>query len=99
MNADRKTPLTTGATVLARRRRVTALWLRRGVLEESFQHLCDYGVGRSECASLLVCRYRPGGPRYPRDAHGAGRLACGCEVDSAWVIQFFLELRRTRQKA
>ncbi len=78
---------------------MSALRLRRGVLEESFQHLRDCGGGRNECV-LYWCAAVDQPDLLVRVVHPVHRgWPAGYEVDSAWVTQFFLELRRTRQTA
>ena len=67
------------------------------VLDSSFRQLRECGAGRSErvvywCASLD----QP--DRLTRAVHPMHRAGHGgYEVDSAWVTQFFLDLRRARQ--
>jgi len=76
---------------------VNAVRLRRRVLEGSFQHLRHCGAGRNECV-LYWCAATDQPDVVARVVHPAHRgWPTGYTVDSAWITQFFLELRRTRR--
>jgi hypothetical protein len=76
---------------------VTTLRLPATLLGESFAQLRTCGAGRHECIAywcaavdepdLLTCVVHP--------VHHAG--PAWYEVDSAWVTEFFLQLRQDRQ--
>jgi hypothetical protein len=73
------------------------LRLPRQILDGTFQQLRDCGAGRAECVVYWCASLDEPGllARVVHPVHHAGRA--GYEVDSAWVTQFFLELRSTRE--
>ena len=76
---------------------MSALRLPRAVLDSSFQQLRDCGAGRTECV-VYWCAVSDQSDlltRVVHPLHHAGPR--GYEVDSAWVTQFFLDLRRTQE--
>ena len=76
---------------------MSALRLPRAVLDSTFRQLRDCGAGRAECVVYWCASLDQPGllARVVHPVHHAGPR--GYEVDSAWVTQFFLELRRTRE--
>ena len=73
------------------------LRLPRPVLDSSFRQLRDCGAGRAECV-VYWCASLDQPDLLTRAVHPVHRAgAAGYEVDSAWVTQFFLDLRSTRQ--
>ena len=76
---------------------MSALVLPRAILEESFGQLRECGAGRAECVVYWCAALgQPGRlPRLVHPVHQAGYGGYG--VDSAWITQFFLGLRRTRE--
>ena len=76
---------------------MSTLRLPRAVLEDSFARLRECGGGRAECV-VYWCASRDTPSLLTRVVHPAHRAGYGgYEVDSAWVTQFFLGLRRTRE--
>jgi hypothetical protein len=76
---------------------VSVLRLPRPVLDSSFRQLRDCGAGRAECV-VYWCASLDQPDLLTRVVHPVHRAgSAGYEVDSAWVTQFFLDLRSTRQ--
>ncbi|MET8063069.1 hypothetical protein [Micromonospora sp. NPDC005313] len=76
---------------------MSALRLPRTVLTESFRHLRDCGAGRRECV-LYWCADQDEPDLVTRSVHPVHRAGrAGYEVNSDWVTQFFLDLRRSRE--
>lgn len=76
---------------------MTALRLPQAVLDDTFGQLRNCGAGRAECVVYWCASLDQPGllARVVHPVHHAGPR--GYEVDSAWVTQFFLDLRRIRQ--
>ena len=76
---------------------MSAVLLPRPVLDNSFRQLRDCGSGRAECV-LYWCASLDQPDQLTRAVHPVHRAGRGWyEVDSAWITQFFLGLRRDRQ--
>jgi hypothetical protein len=76
---------------------VSPLRLPRAVLDDSFRRLRECGAGRAECV-LYWCASKHRPDLVTRPVHPVHRAGPGWyEVDSAWVTEFFLDLRRTRE--
>lgn len=76
---------------------MSAVQLPKGVLADSFRQLRECGAGRAECV-LYWCASQDNPDvvtRLVHPVHQAG--ARWYEVDSAWVTEFFLELRHIRE--
>jgi hypothetical protein len=77
---------------------VSVLRLPRQVLDDSFSQLRTCGAGRAECV-VYWCADRGEPGLLTRAVHPLHRAGRGWyEVDSAWITQFFLHLRREGQK-
>jgi hypothetical protein len=76
---------------------VSALRLPRPVLDTSFRQLRECGAGRAECVVYWCAALDQPDllTRVVHPVHHAGYARY--EVDSAWVTEFFLDLRRARQ--
>jgi hypothetical protein len=76
---------------------VSVLTLSRSLLEDSFLTLRECGAGRRECVVYWCASAEQPDllNRVVHPVHHAG--LAWYEVDSAWVNQFFLELRRAQQ--
>jgi hypothetical protein len=76
---------------------VSALRLPQPVLDTSFRQLRECGAGRAECVVYWCAPLDQPDllTRVVYPVHHAGYA--GYEVDSAWVTEFFLDLRRARQ--
>jgi hypothetical protein len=73
---------------------VTALRLPRQILDRTFRQLRDCGAGCAECVVYWCASLgRPG--LLTRVVHPVHHAGYGWyEVDSTWVSEFFLDLRR-----
>jgi hypothetical protein len=74
---------------------MSPLRLPQQILDSTFQQLRDCGAGHAECVVYWCASLDEPSTlaRVVHPVHHASRA--GYEVDSAWVTQFFLELRRT----
>lgn len=71
--------------------------LPRRLLEDSFDQLRDCGAGHAECV-LYWCAARTAPDQLTRLVHPVHQAGSRWyEVDSAWITEFFLDLRRTGQ--
>jgi hypothetical protein len=76
---------------------VSTVRLPWAVLDGSFGQLRECGAGRAECV-LYRCASLDEPDLLTRAVHPGHRAGYGgYEVDSAWVTQFFLDLRRARE--
>jgi len=76
---------------------VSALRLPQPVLDDSFRQLRECGAGRAECV-LYWCASLDHPNLLTRAVHPVHRVGYGgYEVDSGWITQFFVQLRRVRQ--
>jgi len=76
---------------------VSTVRLPRMVLADSFRLLRECGAGRAECV-LYWCASQDQPNLITRPVQPVHRAGAGWyEVDTAWVTEFFLDLRRTRE--
>jgi hypothetical protein len=76
---------------------VSALRLPRLVLDGTFRQLRDCGAGRAECV-MFWCASLDQPSLLTRVVHPVHHAGYGWyEVDSAWITQFFLDLRHAQE--